>query len=53
MKPFHSFRGLVNEYLEGYTMLEESELRRRIQEAYEDDEISGTDYDHLMGLLEM
>lgn len=48
---FRELVSLVNEYLEGYTNLSESEIKRRIQETYEDDDLDGSQYDYLVGLL--
>ncbi|WP_215601521.1 hypothetical protein [Bacillus mycoides] len=52
MSAFRTLVSLVNEYLEGYTNLSEEEVKNRIQDAYEDDEIDGGQYDHLIGIME-
>lgn len=49
---YNSLLSLVNEYLEGYTNINESKLKRRIENAYKTDNITGEEYDHLIGLLE-
>lgn len=51
MSRFSSNLSLVNEYLEGYTNLSLKEIKERIQEDYEDGDISGSQYDHLMGFF--
>ena len=50
---FRSLVSLANEYLEGYTSLEINEIKSRINDAYEEDDIDGSQYDYLMGLLEV
>ena len=42
---------LINDYMEGRTNLSMEEIKKRIHEAYEDDEINGSQYDHLLRLL--
>ncbi|MBL5782259.1 hypothetical protein MXL46_10150 [Heyndrickxia sporothermodurans] len=51
MNHFNELLSLVNEYLEGYTKEEAINIKKRIQTAYEEDEIDGTQYDYLMGLM--
>lgn len=51
MSGFSSNLSLVNEYLEGYTNLSLKEIKERIQEDYEDGDISGSEYDYLMGFF--
>lgn len=48
---FRSLVSLVNEYLEGYTKLSSDEVRNRIQDSYESDDIDGHQYDYLIGLI--
>lgn len=43
---------LVNEYHESDTNMTEREVKERIQEYFEDDSIDGSQYDHLIGLLD-
>ncbi|GAB6462062.1 hypothetical protein bcgnr5390_11110 [Bacillus luti] len=52
MSPFKTLLSLINEHLEGYTNRSEDNIKQRIQDAYEDDEIDGGQYDYLIGLLE-
>lgn len=51
MNRFKELLSLVNEYLEGYTNEEATNIKKRIQTAYEDDGIDGSQYDYLMGLM--
>lgn len=48
---FKSLVSLVNEYLEGYTKVSLDEIRNRIQDSYESDDIDGHQYDYLIGLI--
>ena len=52
MSEFKVLLSLVNEYMEGYTKMSEEDVKKRIQDAYEDDEIDGGQYDHLIGIME-
>lgn len=46
---FRSLCGLMNEIMSGDTDVTPEEFEERVQEAYDNDEITGTQYDHLMG----
>ncbi|WP_154665498.1 hypothetical protein [Bacillus andreraoultii] len=51
MNRFKELLSLANEYFEGYTNEEAMNIQKRIQISYEDDEIGGSQYDYLMGLV--
>ncbi len=51
MNDFRSLISLVNEFLEGYTGLDLEEILERIENAYENSEIEGHEYDYLTRLL--
>jgi hypothetical protein len=51
-KKYRELKGLVCDIVDGENhSITEDELIQRIEEAYDNDEISGTQYDHLMTLL--
>jgi uncharacterized protein YpiB (UPF0302 family) len=51
-KKYRELKGLVCDIIDGENhSITEDELIQRIEEAYDNDEISGTQYDHLMNLL--
>jgi hypothetical protein len=51
-KKYRELKGLVCDIVDGENhSITEDELIQRIEEAYDNDEISGTQYDHLMNLL--
>lgn len=47
-----NLKDLISDYANGYG-LDENELKRRIQEAYEENEISGHEYDDLIQYLDL
>lgn len=49
---FYSLQGLLNEIYAGDTCMSMEEFEKRIQEAYDDGELSGTQYDWLMANIE-
>jgi len=51
-KKYRELKGLVCDIVDGENLsITEDELIQRIEDAYDNDEISGTQYDHLMNLL--
>ena len=50
---WHELHSLINEFFEGYTNLEKEEIIERINNAYHDDEIDGSQYDFLIGMIEV
>ena len=51
-KKYRELKGLVCDIVDGENLsITEDELIQRIEDAYDKDEISGTQYDHLMTLL--
>lgn len=48
---YESLRGLCIEYQNGETNLSDEEIIERIDEAYQDGEITGNEYDHVMRLI--
>ena len=50
-KKYKELLSLANMYLEDDTSIDLEEIENRIYEAYEDEEITPTQYDHLTGIL--
>lgn len=48
---YYSLRGLCAEYQNFETNLSEEEIAERIDEAYQNGEVTGNEYDHLMRLI--
>lgn len=51
MATYGGLKGLINEYLDGETSLSADEIENRIYEAYQNDEITGAQYDKLSAML--
>ena len=51
MGEYRNLKGLVIDYMNGCG-LDSEELKERIQQAYDEDEISGHEYDDLMQYME-
>ncbi len=51
-KKYKELLSLINLYLEDETNVDIVEIEGRIYEAYEDEEITPTQYDHLIGMIE-
>lgn len=49
---WHELHSLVTEFLEGYINLSYEEIIERINNAYRDDMIDGSQYDFLINLID-
>lgn len=46
---FHSYQSLLNDIFSGDSDMSLEEFRERVEQAYDDDRLTGTQYDWLMG----
>ena len=50
---YKSLKGLIKQYLEGETNVSQEEIEDRIYECYQNDIITGRQYDNLMNMFDM
>ena len=48
---YHFLRGLITEFLNGETDFTTEEIMQKLDEAYDENEIDGREYDNLMCLF--
>lgn len=49
---FGELKGILNNVINGVSDEDVDEIAERIQEAYDNEQLSGTQYDNLMGLVQ-
>lgn len=49
---FCELKGILNNVINGVSDEDVDEIAERIQEAYDNEQLSGTQYDNLMGLVQ-